>query len=136
MSKPPKTKRFIMTPQIQAEIRKLRTSGMHLLDIAGRFNIAKSTVERAVRGKSAPSGINTKSFAGKDTDTELEDIDLRIKELKERKKQLKQRGGVRARLLAQCLKLRLSRADLYAVAGQLPLLRITKKHREKGITAQ
>jgi hypothetical protein len=124
MSKP--KKRALVTPQLAAEIRKARATGMHLVDVAARFGVAKSTVERAVRGGvKEPLPVFTKR-----AETEMEDINLRIKELKERKKQLQSRNGLRVRLLQYCQRHQLSRADLIATIDRLPLIRITKKHRE------
>lgn len=126
MSKPTKRRHTNVTPQLAAEIRKARSTGMHLVDVAARFGVAKSTVERAVRGNDK----EVLPVFGKKTVSEMEDIDLRIKELKERKKQLKSRSGVRVRLLQYCQRHQLSRADLIATIDRLPLIRITKKHRE------
>ena len=56
----------------------------------------------------------------KRAETEMEDINLRIKELKERKKQLQSRNGLRVRLLQYCQRHQPSRADLIATIDRLP----------------
>lgn len=131
-----------VTDELRAEVTKARKSGLHLTDIAARFKIAKSTVDRILRGPAPsavkrlvrPSGPNVKYYAAQNGMAELDDLDEKIAELMERRKlrrrEIMSRASQRERLRKFCQKYDLNRTDLYAVASALPLLRISRRSRE------
>jgi hypothetical protein len=63
-------------------------------------------------------------------DKDLEKIEQAMEELKARAKQLRSRVGQRQRLLKYCSENSFSRADMMWCVHQLPLTRISQKHRK------
>lgn len=118
-----------VTPEMILQIRAEHKAGVKILDLAKRFKLGTTAVRRALHAKlHAPSGINTTAYAN--GSAELADIQARIAELKARAKDLRSRSSKRQRLLGYCTRHGYTRADLFAVAGQMPMLRVSRKSRE------
>jgi len=116
----------LITAEQRAEVMKLKKEGMSASAIADKLKLGKSTCERIIRTEGA-----TSRHIPADSNTELALIQEKIDELRARAKEVRSRSKERGALIAFCQRRNFTRADLYAAAAQMPLLRISKKHRLK-----
>jgi len=121
-------KKTKITDAIRTKVRGMRAGGAFVRAIADDVGIAKSTVERILRDSAEKSFQAHKANGTRSMD--LERIDMQIAELQARRKILSSRDRARDRLVEFCNANGLNRADLRAVIDRLPLVRISRKHRE------
>jgi|SRR5215475_3030933 len=133
MVKERKKTRTKVTPQLRDEVIKMRQTGVHYSDIAARFDIAKSTVERILKGPHTSDLARTSNLS-KNIDKIVTDevalIDQRIAEWAERRRQAIAKGHKRTALMGFITKYALTRTDVKWAHDKMPYVRITKTTRE------
>jgi hypothetical protein len=107
-----------LSPEQREKVRKERADGTSIRALSLKYKCSESQIVRIV------------DHVSSDSNFELDQIEQRIAELKERKKQIKSRSVQRNALVEYCNRRGLTRADLYAAAVALPLLRVSRAHRE------
>jgi len=133
MVKERKKTRIKVTQQLRDEVIKMRESGAYLADIAARFDIAKSTVERILKGPHTSDLARTTNLSKgthKDVADEVAMIDQRMAEWAERRRQAIAKGHKRTALMGFITKYALTRTDVKWAHDKMPYVRITKTTRE------
>src|SRR5262245_6441211 len=127
--------RLVVTQQLRDQVIKERAAGAKLTDLAIRFSMSKTTVDRILRGGKFPSEVKRDKGRGLSS-PRLDNIRSKIAELKIQEADEIMADHKRKILMAYCTKNQLTRADIKFVHDQMPLTRVTRKAREARIAKE